>query len=136
VSTSERLLGLAVVSALAVVFAHCSPLGALGSECLRYTDCSSGLTCTAGRCEPSTDGADASTDAGADTADGALDGASDAESGADARSDAATVGDSSEPGDAAKSDAPACDSDAGCAPDGAVDDGATAGDAMADAASD
>jgi hypothetical protein len=89
---------------LAFVLAHCSP----PTNCLRYSDCSDGLTCAAGKCVPppasvSDSGDDAlvpedvgvvsEPDGDSTVVDAALDTAADsADDGATSTDDAPTVG--------------------------------------------
>jgi len=120
VSTSERILGLLAAFALVALAAHCSA----GGECLRYSDCGDGLTCSDGRCVAPSGGADASLDAEADGGDA---------SSADAMTTDAAK-DSGGPAEAATHDAP---SDASqdaqdCADGGCPGDGGTSGDARSD----
>ena len=128
-STSRRILALLVVGTLAALAAHCSA----GGECLRYSDCADGLTCTDGRCvAPAAEaGEEAETDGGdASSADGAPDAGSDSEPTADA-----ATHDGGASTDAA-ADARDC-TDGGCPGDGSASaDARTDAGAPADASSD
>ena len=121
-STSERIAGLLVVGVLATVAAHCGAVG----ECLRYSDCGDGLTCSAGHCVASSSGSDAALESGGDATD---EGSTDAPATETSR-DAEVVDTGVAAHDAdldAIADAPSC-VEGGC-----IQDAGSTGDAMSDA---
>jgi hypothetical protein len=66
VSTFDRL-PIAIVTALALTLTAGVDCGGSSTECLRYSDCTSGLTCAAGKCvapPPQAPSDDGSADAG------------------------------------------------------------------------
>lgn len=134
--TSERVARTAVAVALAALVAHCGAEG----ECLRYSDCADGLTCSSGRCiDPDATDQEAAADGPSDAADASVDAP------ADSTSDAGAPD-----GSASTCDGGACTADAGSSDAGVASDAADAhassdahaggdadaGDAAQDAASD
>jgi hypothetical protein len=117
--TSERIAGLLFVGVLATVAAHCGAVG----ECLRYSDCGDGLTCSAGHCVASSSGSDAAMESGGDATD---EGSTDAPASRD--------GEVVDTGVAAHDAALEAIADAAsCVDGGCIQDAGTTGDAMSDA---
>lgn len=85
--TSRRLAKMAAAGVLAVLIAHCGSDG----ECLRLSDCTSGMTCTNGRCVVAAETADATEEEEVDAAAG--------DASVDSASDATLSGDTSSTGD-------------------------------------
>jgi hypothetical protein len=124
-------LGRAFRTTIGCVFvaasSHCS---GLGGECLRYTDCSSGLTCSDGRCVQ-LDASDEEADAANDAEDGAADRA--------AVSSESAVADASSEAIAPEASGNPCPQDSGCVAESGSDaasDALTVTDATRDSAPD
>ncbi len=121
-STSDRIARLLVVGILAAVAAHCGAVG----ECLRYSDCGDGLTCSAGHCVASSSESDAALESGGDATD---EGSTDAPA-----TETSRDGEAIDAGVDAQDTAVDASADAaGCVDGGCIQDAGATGDAIPDA---